>query len=43
MAPGTHCNVYVVFAPVTSGSVKGTLTVTAAGTSKTVALSGAGL
>jgi len=42
MAPGTHCNVYVVFTPVTSGSVTGTLTVTAAGTSKTVALSGAG-
>ena len=42
MAPGTHCNAYVVFAPVTSGSATGTLTVTAAGSSKTAALSGTG-
>src|SRR2546426_10183902 len=42
MAPSTHCNVYVVFAPVTSGSATGTLTVTAAGTSSAVALSGTG-
>src|SRR2546426_4548811 len=43
MAPSTHCNVYVVFAPVTSGSATGTLTVTAAGTSSAVALSGTGV
>src|SRR2546427_1023334 len=42
MAPSTHCNVYVVFAPATSGSATGTLTVTAAGTSSAVALSGTG-
>ena len=42
LAPGTHCNAYVVFAPATSGSATGTLTVTAAGSSKTAALSGTG-
>src|SRR6266850_1311764 len=43
MAPGTHCNVYVVFAPVTSGSATGALTVTAMGTSNAAALSGSGV
>src|SRR5882724_5801853 len=43
MAPGTHCNVYMVFAPVTSGSATGTLTATAGGTSDAAALSGSGV
>jgi hypothetical protein len=43
MAPGTHCNVYMVFAPVTSGSATGTLTATAGGTSNAAALSGSGV
>ena len=42
MAPGAHCNAYVVFAPATSGSATATLTVTAAGSSKAAALSGTG-
>jgi len=38
----THCNVWVVFAPVTSGNATGTLTVSAVGSSHAVSLSGSG-
>src|SRR5206468_1603557 len=42
MAPGTHCDLFVVFAPVVGGAVTGTLKISAAGSLYPVTLSGTG-
>src|SRR5206468_1529295 len=42
LAPGTHCDLFVVFAPVVGGAVTGTLKISAAGSVYPVTLSGTG-
>jgi len=43
MAPGTHCDVFVVFAPGVGGAASGTLSISAAGGVYPVTLSGTGV
>src|SRR5207249_978538 len=42
MAPGTHCDLFVVFAPALAGSATGTLSISAAGSIYPVSLAGTG-
>src|SRR5439155_469598 len=42
MAPGTHCDLFVVFAPALAGSATGTLSISAAGSVYPVSLAGTG-
>src|SRR5439155_1536881 len=42
MAPGTHCDLFVVFAPALAGSATGTLSISAAGSIYRVGLAGTG-
>src|SRR5207244_2430164 len=42
LAPGTHCDISVVFAPTLAGNATSTLTLNAAGSSYAVGLSGTG-
>jgi len=43
LAPGTHCDLFVVFAPVVGGAVTGKLSLSAAGSVYPVTLSGTGV
>jgi hypothetical protein len=43
LAPGSHCDVYVIFMPVVANSASGTLSVSVAGSVYPVILNGAGL
>ena len=43
MAPGTHCDLYVVFAPVAADSATGTLSISGAGSVYPVTLAGTGV
>jgi hypothetical protein len=43
LAPGTRCDVSVVFAPTVGGSASGTLTISVAGSTYLVTLAGTGL
>src|SRR2546428_12580711 len=43
MAPGTHCDVLVAFAPVVGGTASGTLSIGAAASVYAISLSGTGV
>ncbi len=43
MAPGTHCDIFVVFAPVAGGNASGTLSISVAGNVYPVTLAGTGV